>query len=134
MLQIQHATNGMDNWLLEAGNDVIREYIQHGHLDQGRDLHLFLTLCHWFPWKQCLKRFIIFGAMWNKMYYFLLSKVIKGHRFIWINDYFKTWISLKFNFIGFFLICSFTQCVLFRYKYSEFYFTKNDMKTCNNNS
>lgn len=39
MLQIQHATNGMDNWLLEAGNDVIREYIQHGHLDQGRDLH-----------------------------------------------------------------------------------------------
>ena len=45
MLQIQHATNGMDNWLLEAGNDVIREYIQHGHLDQGRD---FLGILFWF--------------------------------------------------------------------------------------
>ncbi|XP_052677530.1 uncharacterized protein LOC128158603 isoform X7 [Crassostrea angulata] len=24
----------MDNWLLDAGNDVIRDYIQHGHVDQ----------------------------------------------------------------------------------------------------
>uniref|UniRef100_K1PKF8 Uncharacterized protein n=1 Tax=Magallana gigas TaxID=29159 RepID=K1PKF8_MAGGI len=30
----QHAACGMDNWLLDAGNDVIRDYIQHGHVDQ----------------------------------------------------------------------------------------------------
>lgn len=37
----QHAACGMDNWLLDAGNDVIRDYIQHGHVDQGKLMTIF---------------------------------------------------------------------------------------------